>query len=44
MQGDDSMASPRLVVVLYDFEQFESAIVQDMFYICRSCSSECQGK
>jgi origin recognition complex subunit 3 len=26
---------PQLVVFLHEFEQFDEAVVQDMFYICR---------
>ena len=26
---------PQLVVFLHDFEQFDEAVVQDLFYICR---------
>jgi hypothetical protein len=26
---------PQLVVFLHEFEQFDEAVVQDLFYICR---------
>lgn len=26
---------PQLVVFLHEFEQFDEAVIQDLFYICR---------
>jgi origin recognition complex subunit 3 len=26
---------PKLIVIMHDFEQFDSSVVQDLFYICR---------
>lgn len=31
----DSQAPPQLVVLLHEFEQFDPAVIQDLFYICR---------
>lgn len=31
----DDEPPPQLVVFLHEFEQFDEAVVQDLFYICR---------